>query len=72
MCNADLWIGEICQFCKLPEDAQSLMGAVSGQLNLSARAYHTRAHDRPSRGAEEIQSAALPEAPQYRPNLGLN
>jgi hypothetical protein len=61
MCNADLRIGEIRQFCELPEDAQNRMWAVRSQLNLSARAYPTRAHDRPSREAEEIQSADLPE-----------
>ena len=26
VCNADMRVGEIRQFCKLPEDAQSLMG----------------------------------------------
>ena len=51
ICNADMRIGEIRQFCKLPEDGQSLMRAEMSQLNLSARAYHrtakreTRAHD---------------------------
>jgi hypothetical protein len=32
--------GEIRQFCKLRDDAQSLMRAAMSQLNLSARAYH--------------------------------
>lgn len=32
--NADMRVGEIRQFCKLPEDGQSLMRATS------ARAYH--------------------------------
>jgi hypothetical protein len=40
ICNADMRIGEIRQFCKLPEDGQSLMRAAMSQLNLSARAYH--------------------------------
>ncbi|HSL42850.1 MAG TPA: hypothetical protein VK897_05425 [Anaerolineales bacterium] len=40
ICNADMRIGEIRQFCKLPDDAQSLMRAAMSQLNLSARAYH--------------------------------
>jgi magnesium chelatase family protein len=40
VCNADMRVGEIRQFCKLPEDAQSLMRAVMSQLNLSARVYH--------------------------------
>jgi magnesium chelatase family protein len=33
-------VGEIRQYCKLPEDGQSLMRAAMSQLNLSARAYH--------------------------------
>jgi magnesium chelatase family protein len=33
-------VGEIRQFCKLPEEAQSLMRSAMSQLNLSARAYH--------------------------------
>jgi magnesium chelatase family protein len=42
VCNADMRIGEIGQFCKLPEDAQSLMRAAMSQLNLSARTYRSR------------------------------
>lgn len=50
VCNADMRVGEIRQFCKLPEDGQSLMRAAMTQLNLSARAYlspypKTGAHD---------------------------
>jgi magnesium chelatase family protein len=33
-------VGEIRQFCKLPEDPQSLMRVAMSHLNLSARAYH--------------------------------
>ena len=33
-------VGEIRQFCRLPEDGQSLMRVAMSQLNLSARAYH--------------------------------
>lgn len=33
-------VGEIQQFCKLPEEAQSLMRAAMSQLNFSARVYH--------------------------------
>jgi magnesium chelatase family protein len=29
VCNADMRVGEIRQFCKLPEDAQSLMRAAT-------------------------------------------
>src|SRR4030095_14074417 len=39
VCNADMRVGEIRLFCKLPEEGQSLMRAAMTQLNLSARAY---------------------------------
>ena len=73
ICNADMRIGEIRQFCKLPEDGQSLMRAAISQLNLSARAHHhilklarTIAD---LAGCEEIQSVHLAEALQYRPKV---
>jgi magnesium chelatase family protein len=73
VCNADMRVGEIRQFCKLPEDGQSLMRAAMSQLNLSARAYHrilklSRTITDLAR-SEEIQSAHLGEALQYRPKL---
>jgi len=40
ICNADMRVGEIRQFCKLQDDGQSLMRAAMTQLNLSARAYN--------------------------------
>jgi len=39
ICNADMRVGEIRQFCKLQDEGQSLMRAPMTQLNLSARAY---------------------------------
>jgi magnesium chelatase family protein len=75
VCNADMRIGEIRQFCKLPEDAQSLMRAAMSRLNLSARAYHRTQSVKLARtiadlaGCEEIQSVHLAEALQYRPKL---
>jgi len=39
VCNADMRVGEIRQFCKLQGEGQSLMRAAMTQLNLSARAY---------------------------------
>jgi magnesium chelatase family protein len=76
ICNADMRIGEIRQFCKLPEDAQSLMRAAMNQLNLSARAYHRILKLARTiadlAGSEEIQSVHLAEALQYRPKLMLN
>jgi magnesium chelatase family protein len=73
ICNADMRVGEIRQFCKLQEEGQHLMRAAMTQLNLSARAYHrilklarTIAH---LAGSEEIQSAHLAEALQYLSKL---
>jgi len=40
ICNADMRVGEIWQFCKLQDEGQILMSATMSQLNLSVRAYH--------------------------------
>jgi magnesium chelatase family protein len=37
VCNADMRVGEIRQFCRLQDDGQSLMRAAMSQLNLSTR-----------------------------------
>ena len=72
-CNADMRVGEIRQFCKLPDDGQSLMRAAMSQLNLSARAYHRILKLARTisdlAGSEDIQSVHLAEALQYRPKL---
>jgi magnesium chelatase family protein len=75
VCNADMRIGEVRQFCQLQDEGQSLMRAAMSQLNLSARAYHrilklARTIADLS-GSEEIQSPHLAEALQYRPKLML-
>jgi magnesium chelatase family protein len=73
ICNADMRIGEVRQFCQLQPEGQSLMRSAMSQLNLSARAYHRIL--KLSRtiadlaGSEEIQSPHLAEALQYRPKL---
>jgi magnesium chelatase family protein len=73
VCNADMRIGEVRQFCVLQPEGQSLMRAAMSQLNLSARAYHRIL--KLSRtiadlaGSEDIQSPHLAEALQYRPKL---
>ncbi|MBL8079851.1 MAG: YifB family Mg chelatase-like AAA ATPase [Anaerolineales bacterium] len=73
VCNADMRVGEVRQFCALQPEGQSLMRAAMSQLNLSARAYHRIL--KLSRtiadlaGSEEIQSAHLAEALQYRPKI---
>jgi magnesium chelatase family protein len=73
VCNADMRVGEIRQYCKLPEEGQSLMRAAMTQLNLSARAYHRILKLARTiadlAGCEEIQSVHLAEALQYRPKL---
>ena len=76
ICNADMRIGETRQFCKLPEEGQSLMRAAMSQLNLSARAYHRILKLARTiadlAGSEEIGSVHLAEALQYRPKLILS
>jgi magnesium chelatase family protein len=75
VCNADMRVGEIRQYCKLPEEGQRLMRAAMTQLNLSARAYHRILKLARTiadlAGCEEIQSVHLAEALQYRPKLML-
>jgi magnesium chelatase family protein len=76
VCNADMRVGEIRQFCKLQEDGQSLIRAAMSQLNLSARAYHRILKLARTiadlAGCDEIQSVHLAEALQYRPKLMLS
>jgi magnesium chelatase family protein len=73
VCNADMRVGEIRQFCKLQEEGQRLMRAAMTQLNLSARAYHRILKLARTIAdlavCEEIQSVHLAEALQYRPKL---
>ncbi len=76
VCNADMRVGEIRQFCKLQDEGQSLMRAAMSQLNLSARAYHRILKLARTiadlAASEEIQSTHLAEALQYRPKLMLS
>jgi magnesium chelatase family protein len=70
ICNADMRVGEIRQFCKLQDEGQSLMRAAMTQLNLSARTYHRILKLARTiadlAGNDEIQSTHLAEALQYR------
>ena len=84
VCNADMRVGEIRQFCKLHDEGavlslskhQSLMRSAMRQLNVSAWAYHRilkLARTIADLAAcEEIGSAHLAEALQYRPKLMLS
>jgi magnesium chelatase family protein len=73
VCNADMRVGEIRQYCKLQDEGQRLMRAAMSQLNLSARGYHRILKLARTiadlAGCEEIQSPHLAEALQYRPKL---
>jgi magnesium chelatase family protein len=73
ICNADMRVGQIRQFCKLDDQNQSLMRSAMTQLNLSARAYHRILKLARTiadlAGSEDIQSVHLAEALQYRPKL---
>jgi magnesium chelatase family protein len=66
VCNEDMRVGEIRQFCKVGDDSQRLMRSAMTQLNLSARAYHRILKlSRTSAdlaGCEEIRPAHLAEA----------
>jgi magnesium chelatase family protein len=65
VCNADMRIGGIRQYCKLQAEGQSLMRAGITQLNLSARAHHRILKLARTiadlAGCEEIQSVHLAE-----------
>jgi magnesium chelatase family protein len=73
VCNADMRVAEIRQFCKLDETGESLIRAAMGQMNLSARGYHRMLKLARTiadlAGSEQIQSVHLAEALQYRPKL---
>jgi magnesium chelatase family protein len=73
VCNADMRVGEIRQFCQVGDEGQKLIRAVMTQLNLSARAYHRILKLARTiadlAGSEEIQSVHRAEVPQYRSKL---
>ena len=73
VCNADMRVAEIRQFCKLDEAGESLIRAAMGQMNLSARGYHRVLKLARTiadlAGSDQIQAPHLAEALQYRPKL---
>jgi magnesium chelatase family protein len=73
VCNSDMRVAEVRNFCKLDEAGDSLVWAAMSQFNLSARGYHrvlklalTIAD---LAGSDGIQSVHLAEALQYWPKF---
>jgi magnesium chelatase family protein len=71
LANADMGPGEVRDFCRLDDAGKSLLKAAMQQLHMSARAYHRILKLARTiadlAGSDEIQTAHLAEAIQYRP-----
>jgi magnesium chelatase family protein len=71
--NADMGPAEVRDFCRLDDAGRSLLRAAMKQLHMSARAYHRTRSVKLARtiadlaDSDEIQTAHLAEAIQYRP-----
>ena len=70
-CNADMGPAEVGQFCDVDAAGKALLRAAMQQLHMSARAYHRILKLARTiadlAGSEQIQTAHLAEAIQYRP-----
>jgi magnesium chelatase family protein len=71
LANADMGPGEVRDFCRLDDAGKSLLKAAMQQLHMSARAYHRILKLARTiadlAGSDEIQTAHLAAAIQYRP-----
>jgi magnesium chelatase family protein len=71
LANADMGPAEVRDFCQVDESGASLLRAAMKQLHMSARAYHRILKLARTiadlAGSDEIQTAHLAEAIQYRP-----
>ena len=74
-CNGDMGPAEVREYCQVDEAGRSLLRAAMQQLQMSARAFHrvlklgrTIAD---LAGAENIETAHLAEAIQYRPRTHM-
>ena len=69
--NADMGPGEVREYCRLDGAGKSLLRAAMQQLHMSARAYHRILKLARTiadlAGSDQIQTAHLAEAIQYRP-----